>query len=273
MNGAARPVFLADMDCGNQGAHTDSGGAQVVDLIDLQAGVDLVRAGEDVAYLIGGDGIHAAAEGIQLNEVQIIPGADISGGLVKAGVIHPLIQDNKRALGVSEVRNRILGENGKAIGIDHLRNAVIDFGIQMIRASCKNDAVGSGILHELQNALALCHEIPVVLKKLLPCIPAGVDDLVFRKLPELTDQSLRDGLKAGERHVGVTEAYLSVHDVFHIVLDILRVCGDDGAVVVVVRILILFSLIEQRRIENKIRMRLFNQPLHMSVGDFGRIAF
>ena len=52
----------ADPDRGNEGADADTGSAEVVDLIDLQAGIDLAGRGKDILHLICRDGIHTAAE-------------------------------------------------------------------------------------------------------------------------------------------------------------------------------------------------------------------
>ena len=49
---------------GDQGADADSGGSQVVHLVDLQNRVDLAGVGQNIIDLIGGDGVQAAAEGI-----------------------------------------------------------------------------------------------------------------------------------------------------------------------------------------------------------------
>ena len=58
-------MFLfTDTDCRKQGADTDSCRTEVVDFVDLQTGINLAGAGENVVDLIGGDSIQAAAKGI-----------------------------------------------------------------------------------------------------------------------------------------------------------------------------------------------------------------
>ena len=47
-----------------QRADTDSGSAEVVDLINLQAGINLAASGQNLINLIGGNGVETAAEGI-----------------------------------------------------------------------------------------------------------------------------------------------------------------------------------------------------------------
>ncbi len=273
VNGALERVLFPDIDGRNQRADADSGGAQVVHLINLEAGIDLVGAGEDVAHLIGGYCIHAASEGVELDQIQIISGTDVGGSRIEAGVIHPLIEHDERPLGGSQVRDGVLGEDGKAVRMNHFRDAVVDLRIQVIRASCQNDALCSGVLHELQNALALGLDVLPVLQELIPSGLSRCQNLTLRELGEFPRQRLGYGLEAGEGHEGMTEGHLPVHDLLNVVLDILRVGGDNRAVVVVVRILIFLPLIEKRGIEDEVGMRLFNQPLHVAVGDLGGVAF
>ena len=55
-----------------QRADTDSGSAEVVDLINLQAGINLAASGQNLINLIGGNGVETAAERVQLNQVKIV---------------------------------------------------------------------------------------------------------------------------------------------------------------------------------------------------------
>ncbi len=48
----------------DQGTDPDPCGPQIVDLIDLKDGINLAGSGKDIAYLVCGYGIQAAAEGI-----------------------------------------------------------------------------------------------------------------------------------------------------------------------------------------------------------------
>ena len=69
------PFFILCLFCtdsSDQGTDTDPCRTQVVDLIDLQAGVDLVTSIQDLINLIGGNGIKSASEGIQLDQIQIL---------------------------------------------------------------------------------------------------------------------------------------------------------------------------------------------------------
>ena len=59
-------LLPAHLHGGDQAADADTDGSQVVYLVDFQQGVELVAALQDLRHLVGGDGIQAAAEGIEL---------------------------------------------------------------------------------------------------------------------------------------------------------------------------------------------------------------
>ncbi len=67
------------------------------------------------------------------------------------------------------------------------------------------------------------------------------------------------------------EIYLSIDDGVNVVLNVLRVGGDDRAVVVVVRILEFIPLVRNTWIENMLDA-LVDQPLDMPVSQLRRIA-
>ena len=86
--GLAQPapglLGVTDADRRDQRAHADTGAAKVIDLVDLEAGVYLVRAGQNIVHLVGSDRIDPAAEGVELDQVKIVPSAHIAGGGVKS---------------------------------------------------------------------------------------------------------------------------------------------------------------------------------------------
>ena len=66
-SGMDRSLLFADfpyMDCRNQGADTDSCGSQIVYLIDFQAGINLIRAVENITNLVSSNSIQTTAEGV-----------------------------------------------------------------------------------------------------------------------------------------------------------------------------------------------------------------
>ena len=97
-DGTLLGIFFPHAHGGQQGADADAGGAQVVYLVDLQAGVDLAGIAQNIVDRIGGHGIQAAAEGVQLDEIQIFPQLHIVGCRIQARVVHPLVHDDQRPL-------------------------------------------------------------------------------------------------------------------------------------------------------------------------------
>ena len=93
---------------GEQRTDTDSGSAEVVDLIDLQAGVNFTASGQNFVNLIGCNGIQTAAERVQLDQVKIIACLYVVCSRIQTGVIHPLVIDTKRALERCKMGNRVL---------------------------------------------------------------------------------------------------------------------------------------------------------------------
>ena len=72
MAGCALGLLLfSHPDGSKQGADTDTGSSQIVDLIDFQRGIDLTGTGQDICHLIRCDGIQSASERIQLDQIQV----------------------------------------------------------------------------------------------------------------------------------------------------------------------------------------------------------
>ena len=92
-------------------------------------------------YLVGGDGIQAAAEGVKLDQIQAFAVLHIGCGAVESGVVHPLVGNDERALCVSQVGDGILGKNRKTVGGDELWDTVVDFWVYVVRPAGQHDAV------------------------------------------------------------------------------------------------------------------------------------
>ena len=99
----------------------------------------------------------------------------------------------------------------------------------------------------------------------------GLDDLRRWNFFKFLDQGIGDRFLITEGHKGITENGFSTSDLFHIILDIFRIRGNDWTVIVIVCLVKFLPFIEQRRVEDKVYL-LVDQPLHMSVCQLGRIA-
>ncbi len=198
-------LFVADADRGDEGADTDSRRTQAVDLIDLQAGVDLSAGIKNLIRLIRRDGVEAASEGIQLDEIQIIPGVDKIRRRVKTRVVHPLVVDAERPLQFAEMGDGVLGQHRHPVGIDHLRDSVVDLRVDMIGSSGENDAVASGLFQIAERLFALPFDVPACLRLLLPRGHCRVDHLDLRKVMENLHHAVAEDLLIGEGEEGIHE--------------------------------------------------------------------
>ena len=79
-------------------ADTDPGCAQVADLVDLKYRIYAVGVGQDIIYTIRGHGVQTAAEGEELDQLQILAGFYIIGRPVQTGMIHPLVGNDERTV-------------------------------------------------------------------------------------------------------------------------------------------------------------------------------
>ena len=78
-------AHLAHTNCGDQGAHTDTCGAEVVDLVDLEQRINFARAGQNIIDLISSNCIQTASEGVELDQIQVWLCLHIGSCLVEAG--------------------------------------------------------------------------------------------------------------------------------------------------------------------------------------------
>ena len=144
---------------GQQTADADTGSAQIVHLVDFQDGVELVAPFQNFAHLIGGDGVQAAAEGIQLDQLQVLPIPHEFRRAVQPGMVDPLVVDPEGALGGEIDGQAVLGEDGEIVGGDHFRNAVVNFRVDVVGSARENDAPGVIVRHPLQRFLPLCTNV------------------------------------------------------------------------------------------------------------------
>ena len=103
-------------------------------------------------------------------------------------MVHPLIiypdgPFNNRFFG-----NGILAKHRHSIGVYKFRNTVVDFRIDMIRSACKDNAVFSVFLYEVQGSLTLFHNVHSNLCKFKPCLMGRILYFPVGNVPE-------DGIK------------------------------------------------------------------------------
>ncbi len=121
------------------------------DLIDLQLGIQFAALLQDLAGLVGGDGVHAAPEADQLHQVHIRLGGAVFGRGVQPAVVGPLVQDAGGEF-FHPVRDAVLGDDRRAVPDDQPVDAVVDLGVHMIGPPRQHDdplALAAGLGDDL----------------------------------------------------------------------------------------------------------------------------
>ena len=118
--GLGQAFGLLVLKRGHERADANARGTQVGYLVDLEHGVDLAAGFQNLLHLVGGQGVQAAAEGVELDQVQVVAHRHKTGDGVQAAVVHPLVDDANRTLGLHQVRKRILGKDREAKARDKL---------------------------------------------------------------------------------------------------------------------------------------------------------
>ena len=136
MGWGSRPV-LPGLDGGHQGADADGHSAQVADVVDLELGVELAALLQDVPQLVGGDGVGAAAEGDQLDDLHVLLGADIAGGVVHPALEGPLVEDFPGGVTL-QIAQCVLGDQDEAEGCDEVVDAVVDLRVDVVGAAAQD---------------------------------------------------------------------------------------------------------------------------------------
>ena len=259
---------------GQQTADADTGSAQIVHLVDFEDGVELVAPFQNFAHLIGGDGVQTAAEGIQLDQLQVLPVPHELCRAVQPGMVNPLVVDPEGTLGGEIDGQAVLGEDGKVIRGNHFRNAVVNLRVDVVGSARENDAPGVIFRHPLQRLLTLCPDVGLGALLFFPCLVDGSADFLPVDAPFFLAQGgqpVGGDFLAGKGEEGADVADFAVCDGFHVVFQILRVGDHDGAVVMILRAGGLLMLIEYAGMENGLDA-LVNEPLDVAMREFGGVA-
>ena len=204
-------------------------------------------------YLVGRDRVQPAPERIELNKIEIIAGAHKVSRAVKPRVISPLIDDAERARRSVDVRNAVFGEHGKPVRIYHLRHAVVNFGVEVIRSAREHYAVPAVLVKLFYYLLAAPPRPRVEFRLFEVRLFDSAPDLARGNIGKLLREPLCHALGRGygqerrEKLDAVVDKLLA-----HVEPYDFRVRPDDGAVVMIVRAVVLFALVGQAGIENKL---------------------
>ncbi len=269
-------------------ADADARSAQVGHLVDLEHGVDLAAGLKDFLHLVGGQSVQATAEGIELDQIQVVAHRHKTGDGIQAAVVHPLVDDANRTLRLYQVRERILGKDRKAKARDKLGQGMVDLGVVMVGAAGEHNAVATVVLDPLKSLLA--HGLDVLMETrigLKGSVDSGID-LGARDLgpTHATATGLRIGHTVDGEHLIQTALELGLVVIGHKriqELDVLLadlvdvecqrrgVAHDDGAVIAVASRRILLALPAHARHPDEVDVTV-DEIHHVAVAHLGRIA-
>ena len=261
-------------DGGEQRADADAHRAEVVDLVDLQAGVELAALLQKLADLVGRDGVESAAEGVELDKLQIVASADEFRRRVEPRVVDPLVVHAHGTLGRKVDGQAVLGQHREAVGRDELGDAVVDLGVNVVGPPCKDNAAAAVFLHLGERSRARGADVGLRFLLLLPREVRGAARLLFGDVPDLFAElrkAVGRDLFAREGEEGVQVAHGAVGHGFDVILDILRVRDDDGAVEVILRARHLLMLVEHAGVEDGLHA-VVDEPLGVAVSELCRVA-
>ena len=286
--GLGQALGLLVLKRGHERADADARSAQVGHLVDLEHGVNLAAGLQNLLHLIGSQSVQAAAERVELDQVQVVAHRNKTGDSVQAAVVHPLVDDADGALGLHQVRKRILGKDRKAKARDKLGQGVVDLGVVVVGAAGEHDAVTAVVLDPLKGLLA--HGLDVLVETrigLKGSVDGGID-LGARDLG--TAHATATGLSIGHAvdgkhlvqaalelglvvigHKRVQELDILLTDLVDIECQRRGVAHDDGAVIAIASRRILLALPAHARHPDKVDIAV-DKVHHVAVAHLGRIA-
>ena len=203
-------------------------------------------------------------------------------------MVHPLVDDADRALGLHQVSKRILGKDRKAKARDKLGQGMVDLGVVLVGTAGEYDAVAAVVLDPLKGLLA--HGLDILVEARIG-LKSGVDsgiDLGARDFR--TAHATATGFSVGHavdgehlvqtalelglvviRHKRIQELDVLLADLVDVERQRRGVAHDDGAVVTVAGGRILLALPAHARHPDKVDVTV-DEVHHVAVAHLGRIA-
>ena len=286
--GLGQALGLLVLERCHERADADARGTQVGHLVDLEDGVDLAAGLQNLLHLVGGQSVQAAAKRVELNQVQVVAHRHKAGNGVQAAVVHPLVDNANRTLGLYQMRKRILGKNRKAKARDKLGQGMVDLGVVMVGTTGEHNAMATVVLDPLKGLLA--HGLDVLVETsvgLKGSINSGID--LGARDPG-TAHATATGLRIGHtvdgehlvqtalelgliviRHKRVQELDVLLADLVDIECQRRGVAHDDGAVIAVASRRILLALPAHARHPDKVDIAV-DEVHHVAVAHLGRVA-
>ena len=109
-----------------------------------------VTSVKDFINLVSSNCIQTTSKRVELDQIQVIACLYIVCSSIQSGVVHPLVIDANRAFHRCQMRDGILSKYGNTIAVDQIRDTMMDFRVNMVWASCKDNTMASCIFQIFQ---------------------------------------------------------------------------------------------------------------------------
>jgi len=149
---------------------------------------------------------------------------------------------------------------------------MMNFRINMIRTTGKNDSSTSRLFQVPKGFFSLLLHILTHLCKFFPCCMCRCFDLFCRNILKHFNQAIRQNCFCRKCHKRIHKFNARIFQFIHVVLDIFCIRCNDRAVVMIYCIWKFITLIWHTWIENKLHT-FFDQPAYMTMCQFCRITF
>ena len=166
----------------------------------------------------------------------------------------------------------IFRQYGNPIGSNQFRNAVVDFRVDMVGPSGQDNPPHMIFFHIAEGFFPFFLNIFPGIAQFCPSCIRRINDFLGGDFRKFLNQRFGGGADIPEGHEGIAQEHFPTPDFLHIIFNILRIGGNDRAVIVVVSRLEFIALIKEGRIEDKIHF-FMNQPAYMAMSQFSRVAF
>ena len=198
---------------------------------------------------------------------------DVLGRPVEAGMVRPLVDDAQVARELAQRCHSVFGEDGQAQAVDEFRNAVVDFRVDVVRASAEDDGPLSRFFQVVQDFLCQIIDFLFIRFFFVPSGSGSGFDFVSRQVPslQLFCQALADAFLVVEGQEGAQVGRIGFGQAFaHVVADDFGIAHDHGAVEGVVFAAFAGAILDAR-IEDAVDA-FFQQVFDVAVDQFGRVA-
>jgi len=120
-------------------------------------------------------------------------------------MIHPLVIYTNRTFYRCQMRDGILSKYSDSITVDQIRDTVMDFGINVVWASCENNTVTACFFQIFQSLLALFLHIAAGSSHFFPSFMCRSFDFFNRDILEFLYQTLGQDFLRGKRKERIAE--------------------------------------------------------------------